>query len=146
MRRVALALATLLAATAFATPAFAGDQDECVRVNQVRAFAADGDALIVRQGKSTFRRIDVAEGCPLAAADRIGFAVGNSQLYVQGMGGRFIPTSETTHARFCTATRHAYVTLIEDNEDLRSRCRITAISPSSREAFDAAGQVRDNRR
>jgi hypothetical protein len=138
-----LALASLLP-----TIALANNNDDCVRVNQVRAFAAETDtSLIVRQGKGQFKRITVQAGCPIEDADRIGFAVGSQQLYTQAVDGRFIPTNSTNlQNRFCTASRHTYLTVIRDNEDLRSRCKIQAIETVDRGTFDAAGAVRDNRR
>ena len=114
----------------------------------MRAFAAETDTSpIVRQGKGQFKRITVQSGCPIEDADRIGFAVGSQQIYTQAADGRFIPTNSTNlQNRFCTASRHTYLTIIRDNEDLRSRCKIKAIETVDRAIFDAAGTVRDNRR
>ena len=104
MRRSLFAVLAL--ASLIPTIALADNNDDCVRVNQVRAFAAETDtSLIVRQGKGQFKRITVQAGCPIEDADRIGFAVGSQQLYTQAVDGRFIPTNSTNlQNRFCTAS------------------------------------------
>lgn len=137
---LALGLAAPLAAAA-------PPREDCVRLEHVRAFAAESDtSLVVRQGRSQYRRITVEAGCPIRQADRIGFAVGAQQAYLQGAGARLIAvTGATGTPRLCTASPHAYVTFIEDGRDLRARCRIQGIEGADRAAFDAAGPGRDNR-
>lgn len=145
MFRRAILVSIALTAVAVASPALASD--DCVRVQQVRAFSVESEnSLIVRQGPSRFHRITVASDCPLAEADRIGLVQGNSQLYVVGRGSQFIPTSGgSLSTRFCTATPHAYVSIIDDSQDRRPRCRIQAIEPTTAEQFEAANNTRDNR-
>ncbi len=139
------ALAVAALAATVSTPASASE--ECIRTQQVRAFATDSaDSLIVRQGPSRFHRVEVAPGCQLDRADRIGFAQGNAQLYTMGRGSQVIPTSSSSlQTRFCSATPHAYVTVIDNSEDVRTRCRIQSIQPSTRAAFEAADNRRDKR-
>ena len=144
MIRSAALLVLALSATALAPPVLASD--DCIRVQQVRAFSVDSDrTLVVRQGPSRFHRVTLPEDCPLESADRLGFVQGNSQFYVIGQGSRHIPANTSSlQTRFCTATPHAYVSIIENNKDRRTRCPILSIEASSQEAFQA-GQVRDNR-
>lgn len=144
MNRAILALTLVFSAIVLAPSALASE--DCIRVQQVRAFSVDSDSsLIVRQGPSRFHRITLAENCPVGEADRIGFVQGNSQFYVVGRGSRQIPATTTSmQSRFCTVTPHAQISVIRNNEDRRTRCPILSIEASSREAFEA-GKVRDNR-
>ena len=144
-RRAALMSIALAAVAAVSAPALAAD--DCVRIQQVRAFSVDSDnSLIVRQGPSRFHRITVAPGCQLERADRIGFVQGSAQLYTLGRGSQLIPTSSSSlQTRFCSATPHAYISVIDNGEDRRARCRIQGIEPSTLEQFQAADNSRDNR-
>lgn len=136
---------SLVATAALLSTSPAQAQDDCVRIKQVRAFSVQDDALVVRVGKSQFRRIAVEDACPLERADRIGFAQGQQQLYVLGRGSDRIPVvNDSIVGRFCDDTRHTYVTLIDDGVDLRAWCRIVGIQGSSRDEFEA-GAVNDNR-
>lgn len=138
--------ALAIALSAAALPALASASEDCIRVQQVRAFAVDSDhSLIVRQGPSRFHRVTLSADCPIGRADRIGFVQGNSQFYVVGRGNDHIPVSRSSlQSRFCTATPHAFVSVIENDKSLRTRCPIVSIEASTQEAFQA-GQVRDNR-
>lgn len=144
--RSLLAAAALMASLPVLAQA-SESQSDCVRINQVRAFTVESDtSVLVRQGKGQFRRITVTEGCPIPRADRIGFAFGGQQLSTLGTGGRQIPvTTSGIQNRFCSASPHAYVTFIRDNDDQRERCRIQSIETIDRETFEASGTVRDNR-
>ena len=120
---------------------------ECIRIQQVRAFATESETtLIVRQGRSQYRRLAVEDGCPLRSADRIGFAFGGNQFYLSSSSGRQIPVNTTTlGTRVCTATPHAYLVVIDDGSDLRERCRVQGITAATAADFETANPYVDNR-
>lgn len=132
----------------FALTASAGptNPEDCVYINKVRAFAAESDTtLVVRQGKGVYRRIEVPAGCPIYQADRIGFSYGNQLVYLQNpTGGYTRVTSSNIVGRFCSATPHSNVVLINDHEDIDSQCKILKISAATQSEFEAL-QSQDNR-
>lgn len=139
---------TAVLTLALASPAFAGptNPDDCVYINKVRAFAPESETtLVVRQGKGVYRRIEVPAGCPVTHADRIGFSYGNQLVYLQNpTGGYTRVTSGSIVGRFCTATPHSNVVLVNDRENFDSQCKIVNISAATQAEFEAL-QVRDNR-
>lgn len=138
-----IALSFAFALTASAAPTNPAD---CVYVNKVRAFAAESDTtLVVRQGKGVYRRIEVPAGCPIQQADRIGFSYGNQLVYLQNpTGGYTRVTNNSIVGRFCSATPHSNVVLVNDQEDMDSQCTILKISAATQNEFEAL-QSRDNR-
>ena len=133
---------------AFTSIALAGptNPEDCVYINKVRAFAPESDTtLVVRQGKGVYRRIEVPAGCPVAQADRIGFSYGNQLVYLQNpTGGYTRVTSGNMVGRFCTATPHSNVVLVNDRDNFDRQCMIVNISAATQAEFEAL-QVRDNR-
>lgn len=132
----------------FAVTASAGptNPEDCVYINKVRAFAPESDTtLVVRQGKGVYRRIELPAGCPIHQADRIGFSYGNQLVYLQNPNGGYTRvTSGSIVGRFCSATPHSNVVLVNDQEDIDSQCKILKISSATQDEFEAL-QVRDNR-
>lgn len=120
--------------------------DDCVYINKVRAFAPESDTtLVVRQGKGVYRRIELVAGCPVVQADRIGFGYGNTLMSVHNpTGGYTRVTSSNMVGRFCSATPHANVVLINDRSNHDRQCKILTISPATEEEFDAL-RAKDNR-
>lgn len=137
------AILTIASASAFAGPT---NPEDCVYINKVRAFAAESDTtLVVRQGKGVYRRIEVPAGCPIRHADRIGFSYGNQLVYLQNpTGGYTRVTSSNIVGRFCSATPHSNVVLVNDREDIDSQCKIVKISAATQDEFEAL-PGKDNR-
>lgn len=140
---VLAAVFTFASANAFAGPT---NPEDCVYINKVRAFAAESDTtLVVRQGKGVYRRIEVPAGCPIHQADRIGFSYGNQLVYLQNPTGGYIRvTSSNIVGRFCSATPHSNVVLVNDREDIDSQCKILNISAATQDEFEAL-HIQDNR-
>lgn len=145
-RSIAIAI---IASTAMAASASAAkiDNDECIRTNQARAFAVESEnSVIIRQGRENFRRVTVAENCPLNDADRVAFFIGNNVASAT-IGGRTVPVNKSTISeRICTKTPHARLAVIEDGVDQSvTRCAITSIAPANRTDFESIEQKHDIR-
>lgn len=141
---ITTAFAVIAALTA---PSVSANDDTCIRVQQVRAFAPMNDnTLIVRQGPEQFRKVTVSDGCPVQTADRIAFAIGSRQQYLIGRGSERIAVNRSgALRRICEESRHAYVSFIDNREDDRPRCQIESIEISDRNEFEAQAVIRDNR-
>ena len=137
------AVLTIASASAFAAPT---NPEDCVYINKVRAFAVESNTtLVVRQGKGVYRRIEVPAGCPIYNADRIGFSYGNQLVYLQNpTGGYTRVTNGNIVGRFCSATPHSNVVLVNDREDIDRQCKILKISAATQDEFEALPR-QDNR-
>ncbi len=145
---VPLALIFLTLMIPVAHAAESADSGASFRPARVRAFVPEPvTSLLVREGRSNYRRLMLAESCPaLTQATRVAFQSG-SALSVTDEQGRQVPVVRgKAPTVVSTETRNAFVVSINGNK--RTVCRLSTVSAVDQAAFEAAAAVhgrRDNR-
>lgn len=144
---VSLFVLSLMAPAAHA--AEASESGASFRPARIRAFALENNqSLIVREGRSHYLRLSLAESCPaLTQASRLAFQTG-SYLAVADDGGRQVPVVRGALPTVVSngGTRNQFVVAITANS--RAACRLAGVTVVDQAAFDGAAQLhgsRDNR-
>lgn len=134
-------LLTFLIPTAHAGP------DASFRPARVRAFAPESPtSLLVREGRSRFVRLTLAESCPvLGQASRVAFQTGSSLTVASESTGQVPVVRGAAPIVVSNGTRSAFVVAITANN--RVACRLASVAPADQAAFEAAAVngSRDNR-
>lgn len=145
---VSLALVFLLTLLSSAAQAESIDVSPSFRPARIRAFAPETpSSLVVREGRSRYVRLTLADACPaLASAQRIAFQVGSALPVADEPGIRVPAVHGAPPAKLSAATPHAYLVVIAP--DARTACRLAGVAMADRATFDhaaAAHGARDNR-
>lgn len=135
-------LLTFLIPTAHAGP------EASFRPARVRAFAPESPtSLIVREGRSRFVRLTLAERCPaLSQASRLALQTGSSLAAADETGRQLPVVRGPAPGVISSETPHAYIVAIDTNS--RTVCRLAGVAVVGQAAFEAAAAAfgsRDNR-
>ena len=147
-RLAAMAALVLIFLLTLLAPAAHAGSDASFRPARVRAFAQESAiSLVVREGRSRFVRLTLAEECPtLAKAQRLSFQIGAGLVAAEQEGGSVPVVRNTVPTVVSRETRHAHVVAVNGNN--RVACRLAGVAHVDQAAFDTAAAVHgahDNR-